>query len=80
MNFTHKILSNKQKEDIEHLFGKFYRKYADEALPGQVDFVDSIYDQFQASEYLSEKQLAGLRNIIDSCDNFEEYRNEINWE
>ena len=70
MQFTggnQKKLSNSDIELVKELFSEFYRDYADSALPSQVSFIDSLYDQFNERNSLSEKQVDALKNIIESC-------------
>lgn len=67
-----KKLSEEQLEHIKTQFFVFYNDYADVALPGQVDFVDSIYDQFKTKEFLTDKQIAALDNIITACHQYDD--------
>jgi hypothetical protein len=75
MNFTQKTfpkLPDDKIEEIKELFTAFYHHYADTALPGQVDFMDSTNKQFNENQYLSERQVEAIKNIIDSCDEKDE--------
>jgi hypothetical protein len=69
MNFNTntKTLSDEEKEDIKSQFETFYQDYADGAMPGQITFVDSLYDQFTANQYLTDNQIIALNNIIEAC-------------
>lgn len=60
-------LSNTKIEQIKEVFSEFYKWHADLALPSQVDFMDSVYEQFNAKNYLSDKQIESINNILQAC-------------
>ena len=72
-------LSEEEIRGIREVFERFYRYQADTALPGQVAFVDSLNEQFEERKSLSEKQVNALKNIIESCENYEERYEGLGW-
>lgn len=60
-------LSEDQIDEVEGLFAEFYEEYEDIAYPGQIEFVDSLQQQFETKKFLTENQIAALTNVVNGC-------------